>query len=499
MKQLKKLWLLALSWLLLLPLSTESFADCPNDTLYFGQGVGFSDGDQQSPGMGSGTSNGFSDGDQSNPTMGEADSGSFSDADMAGGSGNKPNPPSAQKAYNVIYYTSTDGKIVMPNDAKAFGMAIVSNAYENGQGKLTFDDDVTIIGEEAFLECLTLATIRIPDKVVEIGGSAFEGCEALEAVTIPASVTTIGKYAFDGCDALADVTNLSMVPQELSRRTFSYYGNLHVLEGCKASYMVADYWKNFFIMDDASDVEPIYFNDGEAYAQLSSVEVELLVYSRTFTNANWQALYVPFEIPVDTLTQYGMEVAKLNDTHMYDWDEDGVFEEVTVEFLKLKSGMTKANHPYLVKASEAGTISFTLKDAMLEAAAETSVDCSTIEQQFTFTGIYSGVGGDEVFANNYYFMSGGKLCRAANENVNLKPQRWYMTIENRDHSDVAYYAPSMRLMVDGKLLEPEATGIERVTTIAADATLYTLDGRKVMDGSPKPGMYVQNGKKLIIK
>ena len=47
-------------------------------------------------------------------------------------------------------------------------------------------------------------------------------------------------------------------------------------------------------------------------------------YSRTFSSADkWQALYVPFSIPIDTLDKYGLQVAELNDTHMYDTDDDG--------------------------------------------------------------------------------------------------------------------------------------------------------------------------------
>ena len=45
-------------------------------------------------------------------------------------------------------------------------------------------------------------------------------------------------------------------------KTFSVYGTLHVLPGCKAAYEAADVWKNFTIVEDADQpAEIIAVND----------------------------------------------------------------------------------------------------------------------------------------------------------------------------------------------------------------------------------------------
>ena len=75
-----------------------------------------------------------------------------------------------------IRYTSTDGEIVVPDRADAFGVNILSNSYENGQGVITFDGDITSIGNYAFYDCITLTSITIPDSVTEIGDSIFYCC-----------------------------------------------------------------------------------------------------------------------------------------------------------------------------------------------------------------------------------------------------------------------------------------------------------------------------------
>ena len=112
---------------------------------------------------------------------------------------------SAGYANNVIRYTSTDGKVVTPYSADVFGVSIVSNTYENGQGTIVLSDNPTKIGAFAFRDCKTLKTISIPTTVLEIGNSAFNNCSSLESIYIPGSVTTIGTQAFYGCNSIESV------------------------------------------------------------------------------------------------------------------------------------------------------------------------------------------------------------------------------------------------------------------------------------------------------
>ena len=109
-------------------------------------------------------------------------------------------------AANQIHYTSSDGKIVTPNKADAFGVSIKSNVYENGKGVITFDGNVTSIGYRAFFKCSSLTSITIPDSVTEIGEGAFCWCDGLTSVIIPDNVTEIGDSAFRWCSSLISVT-----------------------------------------------------------------------------------------------------------------------------------------------------------------------------------------------------------------------------------------------------------------------------------------------------
>ena len=113
----------------------------------------------------------------------------------------------SQKSNNdIIYYTSSDGKIVTPYDSSAFGATILSNTYIDGVGAIEFDAPITTIGESAFYECSNLESVTISNSVTTIGDEAFAYCYSLASITIPDSVTTIGKSAFEYCWNLTSVT-----------------------------------------------------------------------------------------------------------------------------------------------------------------------------------------------------------------------------------------------------------------------------------------------------
>ena len=107
---------------------------------------------------------------------------------------------------NIITYTSSDGKVVQPYETDAFGANIVSNEYKDGQGVITFDGRVRIIGYYAFYKRSALTSITIPNSVRIIGEAAFSLCSALTSITIPNSVTSIESYAFSDCSSLTSIT-----------------------------------------------------------------------------------------------------------------------------------------------------------------------------------------------------------------------------------------------------------------------------------------------------
>ena len=106
---------------------------------------------------------------------------------------------------NEIWYTSTDGNIVTPNNTSALP-TIVSNTYSAGKGVIKCASDITSIGENAFFDCTNLTSIEIPNSVTSIGNQAFFYCTNLTSIEIPNSVTSIGNQAFNYCNGLTSIT-----------------------------------------------------------------------------------------------------------------------------------------------------------------------------------------------------------------------------------------------------------------------------------------------------
>lgn len=67
------------------------------------------------------------------------------------------------------------------------------------------DGSVTIISEEAFMNCTSLKSVMIPNNVTKIDGRVFYGCTGLKSVTISSSVIEIENSAFEGCYALENI------------------------------------------------------------------------------------------------------------------------------------------------------------------------------------------------------------------------------------------------------------------------------------------------------
>ena len=65
---------------------------------------------------------------------------------------------------------------------------------------------LTALGGNAFVDCISLTSVTMPEGITDIGNGAFTNCTGLTDVSIPNSVKTIGGGTFTDCISLKNVT-----------------------------------------------------------------------------------------------------------------------------------------------------------------------------------------------------------------------------------------------------------------------------------------------------
>ena len=299
-----------------------------------------------------------------------------------------------------------------------------------------------------------------------------------------------------------------LTPPSTSSRAFSGCSSLttvYVPEGAKSAYNVEP-WNNYNIVEFLDATLNISDNGSAIYAQAEDAAKDIVTYTRDFTHTGWQALYVPFDIPYDAISDK-FDVAELNNFHQYDDDNDGIFDRTELEVLRLRAGSTIEHHtPYVIRAKAAGEQTVAVSDVTAYRAEEKEFECMSLKRRYVFHGTYSGVSGADMLAGGFYALSNGELCRAASASAALGGFRWYVSVTDRATGlpvSPAALPAKMRIVEWGEE-GGEVTGIAAApadTPRTADAPVYDLNGRRVgtadaMDALPK-GVYIVNGKKAI--
>lgn len=230
--------------------------------------------------------------------------------------------------------------------------------------------------------------------------------------------------------------------------------------------------------------------------EINAFNVNELTYSRTLPNLHWNELYVPFKVPVEMLTD-NYDVAYFNNMHAYDRDNNGQIDEMDMEIMLLTEGTLHANHPYFIRAKNdvAKELNIELTDATLYTTQENSLTCSSVYLNYELKGIYTQRTAEEL-TDCYAINTSGAWSPIATGSY-LNPFRLYLKITSRDGSPVEV-APSALQSIRIRLKGDYTTDIDEVETQTTDATIiYDLSGRRVEN--PGKGIYIVNGKKVVLK
>lgn len=156
------------------------------------------------------------------------------------------------------YSGGVDGIIVNSQQIKALVMprGFLTRTFSGSGGKcaqlsaLSLPSTTTgSIGNYAFYNCYSLASINIPDGVTSIGNNAFYNCYSLASINIPDGVTSIGNNAFRFCYFLKEVHLQPTTPPTLSNaNAFTNTPSdmvIYVPQGTLEVYQQATNWTTY--------------------------------------------------------------------------------------------------------------------------------------------------------------------------------------------------------------------------------------------------------------
>lgn len=214
-----------------------------------------------------------------------------------------------------------------------------------------------------------------------------------------------------------------------------------------------------------------------------------ITYTRNFKNTNIQPWFVPFAVDAKDYSDKVTFYAILDEVN----SSTGLPQYKAIDLENDSATIIKANTPYFVSATTIDTITFVADSAKITSTVNPG--CKTItgtSDTYIFTGIY--VRKPYQDGDSWYALNGGTFYKAGTGNY-LTPFRVFLT---QSSNTFGSKPNSIGLFLNEG---DDITGINSVAQpVATDddnAVIYNLQGQRVTN--PSKGIYIINGKKVIIK
>ena len=417
-------------------------------------------------------------------------------------------------------FPNLTGEVVIPWTVNYFGQEAFQGATCT---KLTFQKvpagktgGKLCVAAGAFKNLVVEEFAFPDDRPVELHCWSLVNCKKLKHVTFPATITAFlgynhvdyfqdpdayGAASYDtqqlgGNDNLLSITFGSEEVKTAYSKTFRSESHAYYTDDPKEWVGLTRYI--------TSRTGPItHVTEGNAsFEQTEDGTQGVVVYTRNLLPAGtWNALYVPFEIPVSALGD-DYDVAYYNNMHAYDKDYNGTIDEMDMEIILIDEGTLRAHHPYFIRAKNKAAENMSLaifNSKVLSTMNEdhTAIKTSSAYLDFTLTGTY-----DTMTEENFNAINGKNYAISTkgswNRTRGIKPFRLYLNIKERPGSPVKVDEQNarVRMRVVGK---EEATAIDEVempVSIEQPTSIYDLQGHRVLNTEGLKGIYIVNGKKV---
>ena len=382
-------------------------------------------------------------------------------------------------------------------------------------------------------------------NVTAIGESAFKHCSNLISVSLPITITELGKQAFFGCKGIITIRCDALTPPDIAEKNVFHGMNAErvtmIVPGQSISLYAADpYWSKFIYNPandsiiggeneeigsvvvtktnyEIRDSETLFLEKpitlGQQTTDPAYNEYNMVSYIRNFKNTNWQALYVPVELVYSDWSEK-FEIAKIHSIL-----ETGSMFYAMADIVEDK---VEPHQLYLIRAKEIGEHTITVSqthrpdtdgDALHRVytsntdtlgTAPVTVTSESFKgasgATYTFTGQYAATALKEAVHTQppyLYAMTGGELKRpnpSSATGIPLGAFRWWLQVTPETGAQGLMFST-------GKIDHSGTTGVEGImidlSEIEGLDIYYDLNGRPVEN--PTNGIYIKNGKKILVK
>ena len=375
---------------------------------------------------------------------------------------------------------------------------------------LVIPESIKLINSGSFYGCSGIVSVTFPQDLTMIKGKAFSGCSNLEHVIIPSKVEFVYQEAFGDCSKLGSIKCLAENPPYLYDNSFSNYEiPLFVPAGSIDNYASSNGWKKFstILSLDAAKHTLTYKVDGEVYKTYELYEGETITPEPDPTKegydfSGWST--IPATMPAEDVTVTGSFTLLTNEDNIkitsagqstwcskYDLDFtgiDGLKAYIASGYDRI-SGTIWLTRVYQVPANEgiflmgnAGDykvphISTGTYYANLMVGTLQPITLKETDGEYT----------------NYYLSNGdsGVGFYKVNGSVDLKANRAYLPLL-KGTTQAGTRFIGLGFEDDGTTnLTPALSKGE------GEGEWYTLQGQRV--AKPGKGLYIHNGKKVVIK
>ena len=291
-------------------------------------------------------------------------------------------------------------------------------------------------------------------------GTTITGTEGV----LIAPVVKVDGIVPDGTVLTARLTNIKFTKTDFTR---------DVLAPVTFNITVGEVTETRTILDEQSLVAPE-----------NATGVNVLV-RRTIWADEWSTICLPFsmsESQVDSVFGNDVELANFCNWNSERDTEDKV---VTVNLYFANAHAIEANHPYLIKVSSDMT-EFSLDNVDVEAISEPVVQVESANKLGKMKGNYLAgvmVPVNALFLNNNMFWYSKGLTTIKAFRAYFELDDVLTDVENAD----------ARICIN---FEDGTTKVSRIN-LQPTGNVYSLDGRKVQ--TPKKGLYLMDGKKMVVK